>query len=220
MVALNVRFPKIRYQKITWEDFEKLTPELIKQISEIDNLFYRSPSDILRYIKNRKQNADKTIIYLMFSGKDLLGSVFGHVKPVSEFYNKEYEIKANPKDNMFLLTELFISPHYQNKGIGTTLMARVFADQRVKHKVKFIYMTAFPQTQRINEKLTGNRPFLIQLKNRIKTKEVNRNFEHSKQKYELVNSTQKPDIEPSKRQFIVITENPNYKKRIIRSRAK
>ena len=216
MQPIHSRFKDINYKKITWEEFDKLTPEIIKDISNIDNLFQRKPDDLKNYLNERKKEKSKTIFYLMYNGKELLGCTMGHLRKASELY-----IKENPTANFFHLTETFINPKYQGQGLGTLLMERVIADQIVKHKSKFIYMSAFPETQSVNSKVVGKRPLIVPIENRIKTKEIFRSFEHSSFKYDLITIPEsKNNPGPAKKQFILINENPNYKKKVIRSRAK
>lgn len=216
MQPTHTRFKDIHYKKITWEEFDKFTSDLIKDICRIDNLFHRKPDDLRNYLTRRKEEKTKTIFYLMYNGEELLGVSIGHLRKASELY-----IKENPNANFFHLAETFIHPKYQGEGLGTLLMARVVADQRVKHKSKFIYMSAFPETQSINKKITGKRPLIVSIENRVKTREVLRNFDNSKFKYDLISIPEsKENPGPSKKQFILINENPNYKKKVIRSRAK
>lgn len=241
--------PLVSYKKFSWTELDKIDQSTIKEISEIDTLFNRSASDLEDYLRKIKINAYKTIIYLCYRGEKLVGAVFGSLNRVSEFYNKDYKIKAKPKDYMFLLTDFFVKPGYQNKGIGKALMARVIADQRAKYDSKFIYMKAFPKTQTINKKITGIKPFIVPIKdaaeikrivnnlsiiernkkrsashnketgNGILKKKIYRNFENSKYKYDLIDAS-KPEITEAKDHYIVINKNPNYKKKQIRSRAK
>jgi len=213
MKHLFERFKNIHYQKITWDQLDTLTPEQIKDICNIDNLFRRKPDNLKNYIDRKKEEKKKIIFYLMYDGKELLGCTIGHLKKTSELY-----IKENPNANFFHLSETFINPKYQGQGVGTVLMERVIADQRAKHKSEFIYMTAFPETQKINQKVTGNKAIVFPIKDKVKTREVLRSFKHSNFKYDLVTSSTK--IEPSKNQYIAIKKNSNYKKREIRSRAK
>jgi GNAT superfamily N-acetyltransferase len=241
--------PTINYKKFSWNELDKIDQNTITQISEIDNLFYRSSSDLEEYLRKIKINADKTIIYLCYRGKELVGAVFGTLNRVSEFCNKDYKIKAKPKDYMFLLTEFFVKPGFQNNGIGTALMARVFADQRAKYDSKFIYMKAFRKTQTINKKLTGITPFIVPIKEVAEIKRIVnnlsiiekrkkrnishnksmktgalklnifRNFKNSKYKYDLI-ETSNPSITDVKDHYIVINKNPKYKRKQIRSIAK
>ena len=127
MSAVFEKFKDIHYQKITWEEFDKLTPELIEQICKIDNLFYRKPENLRNYLENRKKEKTKTIFYLMYNGEELLGVSIGHLRKASDLY-----IKENPNANFFHLTETFINPKYQGEGLGRLLRARIVADQRAK----------------------------------------------------------------------------------------
>lgn len=218
MQPTHTRFKDIHYKKITWEEFDKFTPELIKQICDVDNLFHRKPDDLRNYLENRKKEKTKTIFYLMYNGDELLGVSIGHLRKASELY-----IKENPNANFFHLTETFIHPKYQGEGLGKLLRARIVADQRTKYDSKFIYVWSNPNSQKLNLKVTGKEPDIIKIKegNDEKIKEIYREFKNSKFKYDLISIPEsKENPGPSKKQFILINENPNYKKKVIRSRAK
>lgn len=226
MCAAFDKFKDIHYQKITWEEFDKLTPEVIKDIIGIDTLVHRrNVLEFKIYLNSRLKDKEKTIIYLMYNGNEMLGSAIGHLRKVSTFYSKDYNVSANPTDNYFHLTEMNINPKYQKLGLGLLLKSRVVADQRVNYNSRFVYSTAAPDTQKINGKITGERFIKIDTKEKDKEgkeiiikKEILRNFKNSRFKYDLFNSPEK--MEPSKKQYILINPNPNYKKREIRSRAK
>lgn len=229
--------PRLRYKKYDWKQLHTIDQKTLEAIAKTDNLYYRTVTDLKDYIFRSKINADKTIIYLCYRGEELAGTIFGNLKTVSEFYNKDHRIKANPEDKMFSLTSFSVSSKFQNQGIGTKLMARVYADQRAKHDSKFIYMVPFKNTRSINKKLTGNKPLIIPISRTQKAskkpiakkqfdisviqklkkatssnakKKIFRNFEHSKFRYDL--------LDAGSTQNVIITKNPKYKRKPISRR--
>jgi GNAT superfamily N-acetyltransferase len=241
--------PSLRYKKYDWTELHKIDHNTLNEISGIDALYNRSVSGFERDLKKYKTNAIKTIIYLCYREKELVGAILGSLKPVSFFLNnKDYNINAKPNDNAFYLNEFFVKPKYQEQGIGTKLMARVIADQRANYSSKFMYMFAYTKTHRINEKLTATRPFIVpisetqitnkkpnaknplivsiqKIKNIIgnlgkkkfgekKTEKVFRNFKHSRYKYDLISGVRQGGYY----NYIVIDNNPKYKKKQIRRR--
>lgn len=229
--------PRLRYKKYDWKQLHTIDQKTLEAIAKTDTLYRRTVTDLKDYIFRSKINADKTIIYLCYRGEELAGTVFGNLKPVSEFYNKDHRIKASPEDKMFSLTSFTVRSEFQNQGIGTKLMARVYADQRAKHNSKFIYMVPVKKTQNINKKLTGNKPLFIPISRTQKAnkrsiakkqfdistilkikkatnsnakKKMFRNFEHSRFRYDL--------LEAGTTQNVVINKNPKYKRKPISRR--
>ncbi len=227
MISLHKEFTNIHYKKITWADLEKLTEKVLQDIVNIDRVTYRrNPNELRSYIQRRKENHDKTIFYLMYNGEELLGSAIGHIKKIAENYNIEPEIanRLGSTDNYFSLTELNVNSKYQKKGLGTMLLERVIADQRVKHGSRFILIRAvFPETQKITERVTGKKPFVIEISKKDRSgkeikdiKEVLRSFAHSRHRYNLFTVPEsKTNPGPSKLQYMTFDKNPDYKKKNI-----
>jgi len=242
MIPIHKEFPNIRYQKITWENIEDLTPELIEQIAKTGSFGYTTKSWEKHKLKIIK---DKTrMIYLIKDGPKVLGFINGDLRTLSDYYTdlrfekfmeevslskkrlSQKEIddfystrKVNAEGNIFDVYEFGIGEEYQGKDLGTLLMERVVADQRVKYKSKFVVMYPTENTRKVNKRVTGILPVVVKIpkkneddKSEIeKTKKVLRNFKRSSFKYDLkpFNSEQK----------IIINQNPNQK-REIRSKAK
>lgn len=227
--------PRLRYKKYDWKQLYTIDQKTLEAIAKTDTLYRRTVTDLKDYIFRSQVNADKTIIYLCYRGEELAGTIFENLKTVSEFYAKDHRIKASPKDNMFSLTSFTVSSKFQNQGIGTKLMARVYADQRAKYDSKFIYMVPFKNTRSINKKLTGNKPLFIPIsrtkkanKKSIAKKQLDnptiqkikkatssnakrkmfRDFGHSRFRYDL--------LEAGSTQNVIITKNPKYKRKPIR----
>lgn len=227
MTQLHKEFTNIHYKKITWADLEKLPENVLQDIVNIDRVTYRRNADELRsYIKRRIENHDKTIFYLMYNGSELLGSAIGHIKSISGNYNLEPEITKRyaSNDTYFSLTELNVNSKYQKKGLGTMLLERVIADQRAKHDSRFILIRAlFPETQKITDRATGKKPFLIEISKKDRSgteikdiKNVLRSFANSKHRYNLFTVPEsKTNPGPSKLQYMTFDKNPDYKKKNI-----
>lgn len=227
MISLHKEFTNINYKKVTWADLEKLPENVLQDIVNIDRVTYRrNPNELRSYIQRRKENHDKTIFYLMYNGEELLGSAIGHIKKIAENYNIEPEIanRLGSTDNYFSLTELNVNSKYQKKGLGTMLLERVIADQRVKHGSRFILIRAvFPETQKITERVTGKKPFVIEISKKDRSgkeikdiKEVLRSFAHSRHRYNLFTVPEsKTNPGPSKLQYMTFDKNPDYKKKNI-----
>ncbi|MFA5746272.1 MAG: hypothetical protein WCX82_02885 [archaeon] len=237
MIPLHKEFPNLRYQKITWENIDDLTPELIKRLRKIGSFGYDKD-----FWKNRTvTNNNKIIIYLIKDGSSVLGFITGELYSLSDHYidlkferfvNKELNGKdlttqeienfynknrVKTKSNIFQINEFAIDENHQKKDLGTILMARVVADQRAKYKSKFVIMYPLENTKKVNKRVVGNSPILVKIfktnkENLSEIKQVFRNFNKSHFRYIL----KRQDTN----EMIVITKNPNYKKREIRSKVK
>ncbi|MDD3244953.1 MAG: GNAT family N-acetyltransferase [Candidatus ainarchaeum sp.] len=232
MISLHKEFTNINYKKITWADLEKLPIKTLQDIVNIDKVKYRKTAEELRsYIKSKLEKKDRSVFYLMYNGSELLGSVMGEIKTISQNYNIEPEIakRWSANDTYFSLNELNVNSKYQKKGLGTMLLERVIADQRVKHGSRFILIRAvFPETQKITERVTGKKPFVIEISKKDRSgkeikdiKEVLRSFAHSRHRYNLFTVPEsKTNPGPSKLQYITFDKNPDYKKRNVTRRIK
>jgi len=159
---MTSEFKNINYKKITFKDKEKLTPELISEMYKIDTII-RS-TNLKEYSKklNKLLQKKNYNFYYIYNKDELLGCIIGHKKDKYTFFADYF----------------FIHPKYQTIGLGTKLMARLFADIRVKEKLDLIEMYPLEVTARVNERLVGLRKF--------KTNKL-REMKNTKVKYEMDN---------------------------------
>jgi len=152
---------EIIYKKYNLKNKEELTDSLFSQMHAIDKIDI-DPIPKKSYINLRKKTfTSNSQLYLMFREGALVGGCLGNFK------NKE----------SFLVDRFFIDLNRARSGLGTKLLARVFADLRVKHKIKTIEMIPFEGTRDINKKLTGKKKIKINIDGAIK--EVTRRFNSS-----------------------------------------
>lgn len=236
MLPAHKNFKNLNYQKIDWTNIETMTPELINQIEECGSFGFTKES----WSRNKQKiiQEKNRIVYLIKDGPKVLGFVNGTLQSLSDYYTdlkfltfiekqqmlkgklsqkkidnfyKENKVKAT--GNIFDIYEFGILDKYQKMDLGTLLMARVVADQRVRYKSKFVIMYPTENTRKVNAKIAGKRPIFIKI-NKENTEIIKSIFRQFKSNFKYA-------IKPEGReQKIIISKNKVPKSRPIRSRAK
>lgn len=201
------KFKNTKLNKVTWKNIDSLTEETIAKISKIDNLYRNNARDIISNINNCLKNKENIIIYYLTSGTNVLGAAFGHLKSMDKTY-----LKGNPNHSVFNLDQMFIAKKHQKEGFGTFMMSHIVNDQILNYNTKLIHMRAFPNMQKINEKLTGKRAILVSI-GKKEPQKIYRKFKHSRYRFDLVTIPDAKNPSPiSITQRIQISDNPEYKK--------
>jgi len=176
MVTLN----KINYKKISFENKEELTDSLIKKIYEINKLIDK---DQFTYDEYKQKIISKVyrrdyIFYFMFNNKELIGGIYGDLKTHDSYFVENFYVKRK----------------YIQEGIGTKIMMRAIADLRANHKVSEITMKPFSATKIVNNKISGEHPIKIKIKEKgkqITSKEIFRTFK-SNFEYKVESNPESP----------------------------
>jgi hypothetical protein len=155
---------EIIYKKYNFKNKEELTDTLFLQMHAIDKIDI-DPVPKKSYVNFLKKGfTSESQLYLMFNKGELVGGLLGNFKSKESFF----------------VDRFFIDINRARSGIGTKLLARVFADLRVNHKIKTIEMIPFDGTREINKKLTGKKKIKIIIDGKIKevTRKFNSNFRY------------------------------------------
>jgi len=168
----------ITYKRITKENQEELTTELLEQIYKIDTLSNQDLS-FETYFHGLKLNIkEKCRVYLIQNNKKLLGGA----------------IINGTTNNTCELNEIFVDPNLKKQGIGTKLLFHIIADIRANTNYESINLVSLNGTNEILDKLIGKRKIENNKIRDYKTKKFKYTIEINKKYTTKINIIKQPKL--------------------------
>ncbi|HOD89938.1 MAG TPA: GNAT family N-acetyltransferase [archaeon] len=147
MINKNI---SIKYKKITYDNKDELTPELIKEIYD-HNPFLNTPNNkktktFEQFEREQYAKIDSKklsyLLYVVYVNDEFAGMAEGRIQN-DEFY----------------VSHLFVKDKFQKQGLAYKLKTYLIADIRKNYKeVNEITSWSLKEMQKINEKIMGKRP--------------------------------------------------------------